>query len=134
MFVANERKRFDLAGFFRARGEPVALAAITASELLQGCHRANSEERRTKRAAYVERVLSELPVVAFTLAEARHHSRIWSDLARKGLMIGGNDLVIASTAVSLGYSVATLNRREFVRVEGLDVIEESVLLPFRQDW
>ena len=42
---------------------------------------------------------------------------------KKGLIIGAHDLQIAATALSLGYSLATLNRDEFSRVPGLELVE-----------
>ncbi len=61
--VADARGKFDLAGFLATRDEPVAIAAITASELLHGCHRAADDRRRKKRTEYVEWVLSEFAAV-----------------------------------------------------------------------
>ncbi|MES2571892.1 MAG: PIN domain-containing protein [Verrucomicrobiota bacterium] len=131
LLIADEKGKFDLAGFLATRGEPVAIAAITASELLHGCHRAADARRRKKRTEYVEWVLSEFEAVPFALEEARHHARIWSDLAREGKLIGSNDLLIAATALSLGYAIATLNFDEFVRVPDLVMIEKSALLTFQ---
>jgi predicted nucleic acid-binding protein len=38
-------------------------------------------------------------------------------------MIGAHDLIIAATAMSLGWDVLTLNGSEFRQVEGLSVRE-----------
>ncbi len=132
LLIASEKEKFDLAGFLATRDEPVALAAITASELLHGCHRAVNVRQKEKRTRYVEWVLTEFEAVPFALEEARHHARIWSDLARRGKMIGSNDLLIAATAVSLGFTVATGNIREFSHVAGLSLVDERVLSPFRK--
>lgn len=132
LLIANEKEKFDLTAFLATRDEPVAVAAITASELLHGCHRAATARQKEKRTQYVEWVLSEFEAVPFALEEARHHARIWSELARRGKMIGGNDLLIAATAISLGFTLATLNLDEFAQVSGLTLVEESVLLPFKK--
>ncbi len=100
-------------------GEPFALASITASELLVGVHRADAGRRRGRRLNFVEKVLSEVPVVIFDLVTARTHARIAADLAAAGLPNGSNDLLIAATAIARGYSVLTFNMREFQRVPGL---------------
>ena len=92
-------------------------------------HRILAEEGGAPR--YVEWVLSEFEAVPFALEEARQHARIWSGLAREGRMIGSNDLLIAATALSLGYALATLNFDEFARVPGLMVIEKSTLFAFQ---
>jgi tRNA(fMet)-specific endonuclease VapC len=45
VFIAAERGQLDLDTIITAhQGEPVALAAITASELLHGVHRARTPE------------------------------------------------------------------------------------------
>jgi tRNA(fMet)-specific endonuclease VapC len=50
ILIAAEKGRFDLPAFFEAMdGEPVRIAAITASELLHGVERADTPARRAKR-------------------------------------------------------------------------------------
>ena len=101
--------------------EPVALSAITASELLAGVHRADSQHRRLRREVFVTAVLASMPVVPFDLGIARVHALLWSQLSGSGRLIGTHDLLIAATAVALGWSVLTDNVREFGRVPGLEV-------------
>lgn len=60
-----------------------------------------------------------VPVLPFDIDVARHHARIWSDLARQGLMIGAHDLQIAATAIRHDHRLLTANYREFDRVEEL---------------
>ena len=55
------------------------------------------------------------------LDTATVHATLAVDLGRTGLPMGAHDLLIAATAVRLGYSVATRDRRSFGRIEGLDV-------------
>lgn len=98
--------------------EDVAIAAITASELLHGVHRADPAHR-AEREAFVEHVLRVFPVQPFDLPIARVHARLWADLAASGRLIGPHDLMIAATALALGWSVATYNPGEFGRVPGL---------------
>ncbi len=101
--------------------EEVYLSAISASELLHGVERASSAARRARRETFVERILDLVPVLAFDLAVARVHARVWADLSGRGAMIGGHDLIIAATAIRHDLAVVTRNQREFARVEGLDV-------------
>ena len=64
VLIAAERGTFDFNAFLTSLGdEPVALAAITASELLHGVARARIAAIRTKRAAYVEGILANIPVL-----------------------------------------------------------------------
>jgi tRNA(fMet)-specific endonuclease VapC len=120
IFIALERQGDSLESLLeRLGGESVALAAITASELLHGVHRAESALRRGRRERFVESVLRAVPVLPFTLEIARLHSRLWSDLQRRGELIGAHDLIIAATAISHEMAVLTGNRRHFERIESL---------------
>ncbi len=109
----------DLAA--AAFNEPMALAAITASELLVGVLRSNTPQRRTRREAFVEAVLESVPIMPFDLNVARVHAGIWAALVAAGQTIGSNDSMIAATAMAHGYTVLTDNVRDFNRVPGLEV-------------
>jgi tRNA(fMet)-specific endonuclease VapC len=87
--------------------DPVAIAAITASELLHGVHRVTSVA---------------IPVIAFDLDVARVHAQLDADLSARGVSVGDADLMIAATAVWLDYRVATRDLRSFPRIEGLDIV------------
>lgn len=101
--------------------EEVGIAAITASELLQGVHRA-STEHRAQRGAFVEAVLAAFPPLPFDLLCARSHARLWADLASEGKDIGPHDRLVAATAIAAGWRVATANVRHFDRVPGLELL------------
>jgi tRNA(fMet)-specific endonuclease VapC len=100
--------------------EEVGIAAITASELLHGVHRA-TDEHRARRAAFVEGVLSAFPTLSFDLLVARVHARLWAGLASSGAEVGAHDRLVAATAVSVGWRVGTGNIRHFDRIPGLEV-------------
>jgi predicted nucleic acid-binding protein len=99
-----------------------AISVITASELLHGVRRTESGTARTRRAAFVEQLLSAVEALPITMAVARIHAEIWSELKRDGNLIRAHDLWIAATALSQGMAVATVNARDFGRVPGLTVI------------
>jgi tRNA(fMet)-specific endonuclease VapC len=101
--------------------EEIAMAAITASELLHGVHRATRQGVRAKRAAFVESVLEVVPVIVFDLVAARIHATIWADLAARGINVGAHDLLIGATALSVGFGVATRDRRSFPKIPGLTI-------------
>jgi tRNA(fMet)-specific endonuclease VapC len=104
--------------------EQVGIAAITASELLHGVHRA-TPEHRARREAFVEAVIAAFPPLPFELLAARAHARIWADLAVAGQDVGAHDRLVAATAVSAGWRVGTSNLRHFDRIAGLDVLAIS---------
>ena len=123
VFIAAERGKLDLDRILRDYGDQaVGIAAITASELLHGVHRAVEQSQRNKREAFVERMLADLPLIPFDLAVARVHARLSAELAAKGLPIGVHDLLIAATALAVGYDVATRDERSFPRIPGLSVL------------
>jgi tRNA(fMet)-specific endonuclease VapC len=101
--------------------EEVAIAAITASELLHGVHRA-STEHRARREAFVEAVLAAFPPLPFGLLAARAHARIWADLVATGQDVGAHDRLVAATAITAGWRVGTANTRHFDRIDGLDIL------------
>jgi tRNA(fMet)-specific endonuclease VapC len=122
VLTAIERRSLGLERLTAGReNEPFGISAITAAELLHGIHRADSEKRRLAREAFVEKVLSLFPIYPFDLNMARIYARIWASLARKGVQIGAHDLTIASTAICLGFSVATVDLRDFGKIKGLSV-------------
>ncbi len=123
IIVAAERGTVRFEALLEALGaEPTGIAAITASELLHGCHRATDAGIRARRAAFVEALLDAVPVLPFGLPEARRHAELWADLMREGTMIGPHDLLIGATALAQGRALATLNQREFSRVPGLRLV------------
>lgn len=99
--------------------DSVALAAITASELLHGVHRADSELRRGRRESFVNLILRSVPILPFNLEIARIHSRLWADLEQRGTIIGSHDILIAATALAHDLTLVTSNVRHFGRIESL---------------
>ncbi len=105
--------------------ELVGIAAITASELLHGVHRA-TPAHRPRREAFVEAVITAFPPISFDLLCARAHARLWAELAAVGLDVGPHDRIVAATAIAAGWRVATANVRHFERVPGLTVVGVSL--------
>lgn len=123
VLIAAERGGLRFEPFLMSLGEAtVGIAAITASELLHGCHRATDPGIRARRFAFVDALLARIPVLPFGLGEARRHADLWAHLAREGTMIGPHDLLIGATALAHGHSLATLNPKEFRRVAGLRLL------------
>ena len=98
--------------------EEVGIAAITASELLHGVHRA-APEHRPRREAFVEAVLAAFPPLPFGLLAARAHARIWAGLAAAGQDVGAHDRIVAATAIATGWRVGTAH---FHRIPGVEIL------------
>jgi predicted nucleic acid-binding protein len=105
-----------------AASEEIFLSVVTVSELLVGVHRANTEERRKSRHAFVEQIISTIAALDFTTPVARIHSEICAGLQQIGQPIGAHDMIIAATAKFHGLGVVTKNAGEFSRVPNLRVI------------
>lgn len=120
ILIAIERSPLNIESLIEGREtELFGISTITVSELLHGVHRADSEKRRLKRDAYVEKVIETFPIYPFDLSAARIYAKIWANLAKKGISIGAHDLIIASTAISLGFSVITSDIRDYGKIKGL---------------
>lgn len=103
-----------------AEDEPVAMSAITASELLHGVHRLKGIAQ-ARAGRFVETLLEHIPVLPFDTEAARVHAMIAAACAAKGAAVGAHDLIIAATAVAHGYDVATRDRRSFARIDDLRI-------------
>lgn len=122
VLIEAERRNLEIDTFTENREEEIfGLSVITVAELLHGVHRADSTRRRLKRSSYVEKVIELFPIYVFDISIARIYAELWSDLSKKGIQIGAHDFIIGSTALSLGFSVATFNIRHFERIEGLKI-------------
>lgn len=120
VLIGLERASSRLDQFIRGREEePFGISGITVSELLHGVHRADSEKRRMIREAFVEKTIEVFPVFPFDLSAARTYARIWASLVKRGKIVGAHDLIIAATCISLGFSLTTLDLRDYGLIEGL---------------
>lgn len=118
--IALERNRGSVESLIQGReDEPFGISVVTVAELLHGVERANTESRKIKRQAFVEKVIEMIPVFPFDMGAARIYARIWASIVQRGFTVGAHDLIIAATAISLDYKVITANRRDFEKVEGL---------------
>jgi tRNA(fMet)-specific endonuclease VapC len=122
VFIAFEKAESSIDFSAWEPSEEVYISAVTVSELLMGVHRANTEDRRKRRSAFVEAVIAGIGALDFTTSVARIHAEIHADLMRRGQMIGAHDLIIAATARCHDLGLLTNNVSEFSRVPGLQVI------------
>lgn len=103
----------------------VALSAITAAELLRAVHSAGSAQRRWRRQAFVESLLTTLPVLPLDSGVARTYSRLIADLSAVGASIRSHELMIAATALTHGLALATCSPERFEQIDGLELTEWS---------
>lgn len=120
--IALEREDRTVRDIIQGREhESFGISVITVAELLHGVERANTQARKIKRQAFVEKVIEFFPVFPFETTIARIYARLWASLAAQGFVVGSHDLIIAATALSLDFTVITANMRDFGKIEGLKV-------------
>jgi predicted nucleic acid-binding protein len=96
---------------------------VTIVELTHGVQRAGTEERRQRRQAFVDELIRDVPVHPVMIETARIAGRIEGDLAARGATTAFEDLLIAATALQLGFGVVTANVRHFEHIPGLKVVK-----------
>jgi len=107
-----------------AQGETEAgLSAVTIVELTHGIYRAKAEADRERRQAFVEELCRDMIVYPVTLEIARLAGKIEGEQAARGVSIAFEDLLIGTTALYLGYAVATLDVQHFRLIPGLSVVQ-----------
>jgi len=98
----------------------IAIAAITASELLVGVLLADGR-RRARRRATVDAILEVFDVLPFDLDTARHHSELLAHARKAGRPRGAHDLQIAATARASGRVLLTTDAGAFDDLPGVRV-------------
>jgi tRNA(fMet)-specific endonuclease VapC len=120
VLVSIERAGSPLAF---APDDDVAIAAITAAELLTGVELADPS-RRQAREDFVTRILAVVPVLEYDLDVARAHARLLAHTRRQGKPRGAHDLIIASTASATARSLVSLDAKaSFTDLPGVRVID-----------
>lgn len=106
--------------------QQAALSSIGLTELIHGIYRAPTAERRERRQAFFDELLRDITVYPYTRETALLAGRINGEQQTLGVTIPFADLLIGATALSLGFSLLTVNLRHFRLVPGLDVIGLAV--------
>ena len=94
----------------------ILLSSIVLAELMYGI---SKSRHRKHNLAALEMFLMPLEIMSFDMPAAQKYGDIRADLERSGQIIGGNDLLIAAHALSLGATLVTNSVKEFSRVSGL---------------
>ena len=95
----------------------LCISIVVAAELEYGAARSGSARLRRQ----LDAVLTAIETLPLDKPADRHYGMIRSELELTGHAIGGNDLLIAAHARSLGATLVTNNMDEFRRVPSLDV-------------
>ncbi len=125
--IAAERRHDNVERFLERIGDSVgdqeaALSSVGLTELIHGIYRAPTQDARDRREQFIEELSIDLTVYPYTREAAVLAGKIGGEQQALGLNIPFSDLLIGATALSLGFSVLTINQRHFRMIPGLPVI------------
>lgn len=100
--------------------DDVMIAAITVAELRVGAMLADARHRAA-RTAYVDDVVSAIPVLAYDADTAVEHAVLLAVTRRAGRTRGAHDLIIAATARATDRVVLTVDATAFADLPGVRV-------------
>jgi predicted nucleic acid-binding protein len=126
ILIAAERKGQTVAGLLEdviptMGDQEMAISAVALVELVHGIYRADTPQRPTRRAVFIQELLAAVPVYPLTEQVAFLAGKIDGQQQRQGIKIPFQDLPIGVTSLHLGYAVATGNPRHFQMIPGLVV-------------
>ena len=99
---------------------PMFTTTVNVYELQLGAY---LHHRSEEKLAEVERLLSSLTILSFTLPASQIAARISKKLVRSGQTVNFQDIAIASIALAYRESVATRNVKDFSRFPELKVVQ-----------
>jgi len=112
----------DRLGETELAGHELKLSALVLHELVVGAKISSVPERELN---LVDGFVSRATVAPWTAEDAIVAASIRADLAKSGAPIGVVDALIAGQALNNGWAIVTANVREFIRVDGLTIIDWS---------
>lgn len=92
--------------------DDVAIAAVTAAELMVGVELAQRRRRATRR-AFVDSLLATIPLEPYDIEVAKAHAALLAHTRREGRTRGAHDLLIAATARARSRTVVTADAAGF---------------------
>lgn len=97
---------------------PRSVSVISYGELLYGALKSN---RPLENAAKVRHLCNLMPIVEISPGIIETYSALKADMEKQGRRIDEFDLIIASTAIYLSYTLVTNNQRHFSDMPGLNI-------------
>lgn len=104
--------------FLKNENIPKAISVITYGELLFGARKSKNAE---KNLAVVYRIKELFPIIEIDNAVIETFSGIKAAMQKIGSLVDDMDLLIASTALTMNYTLATNNEKHFGKIKGLKI-------------
>jgi predicted nucleic acid-binding protein len=103
--------------------EPVFISPVSIAELTYGAEITKDESIRQKRTAVLNR-LKKKPVLIIDETTGDIFGRLSAALIRhgRGAQFRVQDIWLASQAIQHGYKFLTRNKKDFVDIQGLDLV------------
>ncbi|MBV8631231.1 MAG: PIN domain-containing protein [Silvibacterium sp.] len=93
--------------------QEAALSSIGLTELIHGIYRATIPEQALRRQKFIDELLADVSVYPYSKETALLAGRIDGQQQARGVAIPFSDFLIGATALSLGFSILTVNLRHF---------------------
>lgn len=116
----NNRSENIINKMKELNNQDILLNSIVKAELYYG---ANKSNRRDKVMQLLDNFFSSFDSVIFDDNASLVYGRVKSELESKGNIIGPNDLLIASIAISNDLILVINNTKEFSRIKELSIVD-----------
>ncbi len=116
IFALKDSQRTVAQRLAATPADEIVLASIVEAELYHGAEKYTLSDQRRELLTDFLALYHRLPFDSRCVA---HYAKIRHHLEIRGEIIGGNDLLIAATALTHGLILITHNGGEFARVPGL---------------
>jgi tRNA(fMet)-specific endonuclease VapC len=123
-FLKNKNQAF-LAKFSSINANDIKIPSIVVAELYYGALKSSKTDENI---AKISKFIAIYDIVSFDKKSAEVYGEIRRKLESVGNIIGGNDLLIASTVLANSGILVTHNTKEFNRVENL-ILEDWLDTP-----
>ncbi len=94
----------------------LCISVISIFELYNGATTQNKKQD-------IETLCSEIEIIDFNLDTAKFASTIYLELRSKNKLIEFRDILIGATALQLDIPISTLNKKHFVRIDNLQILD-----------
>lgn len=101
--------------------DDIAIAAVTVAELRVGALLA-TRKHRAARTAYVEDVISTIPILDYDVGTAEAHAELLAAVRKQGKPRGAHDLIIAATAKASDRRIVSADATAFQDLPGVQTL------------